>query len=409
MPCTTRPVRAYDFTSVVSCLTHLQHQWRTAYFQRQRRRWSSAQLRSPAQGPNDKQALMDLRVCETTSLAAPRKLSTGVQRILPIRCRLRCIRRRRTRPGEQWRLFHYPSLTLVPSASTRPSSFFLNETHAASQSNLWLSVNETTGALSLLSGSVSTGGNGRVFAITELALDSVNQRLYAMTHVKTVRRMPSTYNGVAHLNAVSPIVLGASSTSHRPPSGSPLIIGSGTPAWSSYNITPTTLSRRWGHTPPALPSVVEHTHRAALLYGGNFGATFAVSVERGTGFDRAGGRIQPGGISLRLWTTPRHIPVTLNAVQLRAFTPCGRPSPSRQPFASGLTEHWTRVHPTSHFIRPDREDNRLGVIGKRQGSAQADPVGHFLSGGAFTWSCMSTGAFLFGASCEVATLHYAVN
>ena len=253
-------------------------------------------------------------------------------------------------------LFHYTLTNTSCPPPPTPTGFLyaLNEQNGSSNQIYGFSVNETTGALTLLSGfPLSTGGNGNgALAIKELALDSVNQRLYAMNQTsQTVSAYaidPTT--GALTSMPFSPIVLGATfNVASVHPSGSPLVIADTTSAAvRSYNITPTTAIQAAGSpysTGSAQAYSATFSRDGAFYYtGGNSGATFAgFSVNAGTGVltALAGSPFNAGADFPNGYVTDSQgrFLTCLDGGQLRAFTTAaGVPSPvTGNPFASGLT------------------------------------------------------------------------
>ena len=147
-------------------------------------------------------------------------------------------------PVSSGQLYHYTLTSTTCAPAPAPTGFLyalLNVNGVANQI-YGFSVNETTGALAQLAGFPLAAGNGtESFYSEQMAIDQVNQRLYAINDgpstVSAYVINPTT--GALAPMPFSPFPGGGQNTVAVHPTGSPVIIG-GSSQVTSFTITPTT-------------------------------------------------------------------------------------------------------------------------------------------------------------------------
>jgi 6-phosphogluconolactonase (cycloisomerase 2 family) len=299
------------------------------------------------------------------------------------------------------------------------------------------SVNESTGALTLLAGfPVATGGNGGgsvSFSSEDLTIDSVNQRLYAINDgsdtVSAYSIDPAT--GALAVLPYSPITLGPGTwvTIAVHPSGSPLVVGCITAQVRSYVLTSTRATEAAGspYSTVANPFSSVFSRNGSFYYtGGNSGSAFAgfnVNTATGVLTVLAGSPFESGGnfpVAYATDSQSRFFTANASSNALRAFvTASGVPSAvAGNPFASGLTDPIDGVlHPNEQFyFVADRSGNQVGSyqIGGSGASTTLTAVAGspFAAGGVSTHAVVTNqaGSFLFAANGGSRNLTtYAVN
>lgn len=180
-----------------------------------------------------------------------------------------------------------------------PSFVYVLNNNPAGNQVYGFSVNEATGGLTPIAGvnPLATGGNGFGTGLTPpemLALDSVNNRLYALNGGS---RTVSAYainpaNGTLTPLPFSPIDLPSGFTTAGTvmvhPTGSPLLVGNSNGGIASYNITATSATPAAGSpfaTPTGNFSSAFSRDGSFFYTGGNdsSGATSGFSVNAATG------------------------------------------------------------------------------------------------------------------------------
>lgn len=286
------------------------------------------------------------------------------------------------------------------------------------------SVNESTGALTLLPGfPVSTGGNGaNGVSSEELFYDSANGRLYA---VNSGTPSVSAFSVNRWTGALTPLFSPISLPSGKEwecvsvhPSGSPLVVGEGyNGRVASYVITPTSATPAPGSpytTNTAKPYSIAFSRDGKYVYtGGNIGnylAGFSVNVSTGELTALSGSPFDSGNdapIAYATDTSGRLFTAYLSNEQVGVFTTSsGIPSPvSGNPFSSGLSQGVQGVlHPSGFYMVADRSGNKVGVYrisGTGAGTTLTAVSGSpFASTGSVTdaLALNSTGTFLFAAN-----------
>ena len=327
-------------------------------------------------------------------------------------------------PVSSGQLYHYTltSTTCAPAPAPTGFLYALNEQNGSSNQIYGFSVDETTGALTLLPGfPLATGGNGTGVGASEgLAADTVNQRLYAINDTADTVSAYTIDSTTGALTAMpfSPIVLGGGNwnTVAVHPTGSPLLVGSS--AVRSFNITSATAVQAAGSpysiTPATAFSSTFSRDGVYCYAGGNSGSTFAgFSVNPGTGVltALAGSPFDSGAqfpVAYATDSQGRLFSANIGDAQLRVYTTAaGVPTPvTGNPFASGLSAPFDGVlHPNEQFyFVSDRSGNQVGsyrVGGSGAATTLAAVTGSpFASGGTSTNSLVmnQTGAFLFAAN-----------
>lgn len=289
------------------------------------------------------------------------------------------------------------------------------------------SVNETTGALTLLPGfPISTVGNGERnpdnTSSERLTIDRANQRLYALnSESRTVSAyaINPTTGALAPL-PFSPINLGRVGQWNAiavHPSGSPLVVGDGTGRLLSYQITATTATAAAGSpysTSNAFPFSATFSQDGNYVYtGGSRGSTiagFGVNVATGVLTALAGSPFASGDDFPLAYATDaagRLFVANYNTGQVRVFTTAsGIPSSvSGNPFTAGLrgVVHGI-LHPNGFYLVADEGNNRVGVY-RINGSGSATTLAAvtgspFGAGGSYTevLALNQAGTFLFAAN-----------
>lgn len=289
------------------------------------------------------------------------------------------------------------------------------------------SVNESTGALTLLAGfPVASGGIGGAGApVQDLTIDTANRRLYALNGSSgTMSAFIINANGSLTAMPFSPVTVATSLTTVRVhPSGSPVIVSrpvGGTPNIYSFNITATTATAAAGspYTTSSNLFTSAFSRDGNYFYtGGNSGTTFAgYSVNPATGIltALAGSPFASGSsnTSNGYATDSAGRLFTGSATEIRAFTTAsGIPTAvTGNPFASGLSNSAAGtldgvLHPNQNFYYvSDRDGNRVGayqIAGSGASTTLAAVAGSpFIAGGTDTSSIVfnGSGAFLFAAN-----------
>ena len=248
--------------------------------------------------------------------------------------------------------------------------YVLNQQNATPNQIHGFSVNEATGALTLLTGfPMSSGGNGVASSGShQLTVDRVNRRLYAINDGSNTVSAFSIDGATGALTPLpfSPIVLpaGTWTTIAVHPSGSPLIVGDGdaTPFIASFNITPTSATAAAGSpfsTGTARPGASAFSRDGFFLYAGgnatNFIAGFSVNPTTGALTPLPGSPFDSGaGSPLGYATDSKGRLFTTSALSsaLRAFTTSvGIPTAvSGNPFPSGVGFSIdAALHPNERF------------------------------------------------------------
>jgi 6-phosphogluconolactonase (cycloisomerase 2 family) len=261
--------------------------------------------------------------------------------------------------------------------------YVINQQNAAANQIYGFSVNESSGALSLLAGfPISSGGTGiNSTGSRQITIDRANRRLYVINDgsntVSAFSIDPVT--GALTPLLFSPIALpaGTWATISVHPSGSPLIVGDAdaTPVVASFNITATTATAAAGSpysTGMARSASSAFSRDGSFLYTGgsvtNFFAGFGVNPSTGVltalpGSPYDTGAASPSGYAAdskgRLFMTS-----PLSAA-LRAFTTGGIGVPAGvtgNPFASALALASDGVlHPNERFYYA--ADSSLSQVG----------------------------------------------
>ena len=287
-------------------------------------------------------------------------------------------------------------------------------------------VNETTGALTALSGfPVATGGLGVNSLVCErMTIDRANRRLYVINDgadtVSAYAINPST--GALTALPFSPLALGAGTWNSIAvhPGGSPLVIGDGNttaPRVLSFQITATAATAAAGSpyttgSAPALSAVFSHDGNY-YYGGGNMGAVFGgFSVNAATGVltALAGSPFSSttnNPVSHAMDAQGRLFVVTATP-EIRVFTTSsGIPTPvSGNPFPpSGLTQRRDGlIHPRGFYIVAGNTGNNVGVFQINGSGASttlaAAPGSPFSTGGttANVLALNQSGIFLYVAN-----------
>ena len=299
--------------------------------------------------------------------------------------------------------------------------YVLNDDSAGS--NIYgFQVNESTGALTPLSGFPVSPGNGGINSIVSerMVVDAANARLYVVNDSSDTVAAYSINRstGAITLLPFSPIALGTGNWNSIAvhPGGTPLIVSNGLTSSGSlsFTITPTTATPAVGN-----PFLVGATSAFSSTFsrdgsyfyvGGNTGtviAGFSVNTSNGVLTALSGSPFPAGGTSTIAYSTDtsgRLFGVD-NAFNIRVFTSAaGVLSPvSGNPFPSGMTQRrFGLVHPNQNFyIIAGNTGNNVGVY-QISGSGAATtvaavPGSPFATGGT-TANCLalnSSGNFLY--------------
>jgi lactonase family protein with 7-bladed beta-propeller/Kelch motif protein len=331
-------------------------------------------------------------------------------------------------PVSSGQLYHYTLTSTACAPLPAPTGFLyaLNQQDASNNQIYGFSVNETTGALTALSGfPIASGGNGVAGTPSEqLVIDTTNQRLYALNDGSDTATAFAIDPMTGALTAVpfGPIALGAGAwntvTVH--PTGSPLVVGNGSvgPGVRSFTITSATAIQAAGSpysiSPASAFSSTFSRDGAYCYLGGNSGMTFAgFSVNPGNGVLTAlgGSPFNSGGLNALSYATDsqgRFFTAHFDTADLRIFTTAsGVPTAvSGNSFASGLTQPIDAVlHPGEQFyLVADQSNNQVGsyrISSTGAASTLAAVAGSpFASSGTVTnaLAMNQTGAFLFAAN-----------
>lgn len=304
--------------------------------------------------------------------------------------------------------------------------YALNDANSAANSIYGYSVNETTGALTLLSGfPVATGGNGTGSAVSErLTIDRANNRLYVVNDGSDTVSAYSVNTATGALTALpfSPIALpaGGYHTIAVHPGGSPLVIGDGSNNRAvNYVITATTATAAAGSfiTGLALPYSSVFSRDGNFFYTGgngstsnNFFAGFSVNAATGVLTALAGSPFNSGNslpVGYATDSQGRLFLTNFIANQVRAFTTAsGIPTAvTGNPFTSGLTNAVDGVlSPNENFyLVADRSGNRVGsyqIAGTGAATTLTAVGSPVASSGTFTDALVfnSAGTFVFAAN-----------
>ncbi len=299
--------------------------------------------------------------------------------------------------------------------------YVLNDNSAGSQI-FGFSVNESTGALTALSGFPVLPGNGGINSIVSerMIADRTNNRLYVINDASDSVSAYSVDSASGALTAMpfSPIALGTGSwnTIVVHPSGSPLIVTHNASAGGarSFHITPSTATEVAGSPfPLGGPTAFSSTFSQNGDYfyaGGNTGTTIAgFSVVAATGILTAlpGSPFPAGGTSAIAYAADaaERLFAVDNTFNVRVFTSSsGVLSPvTGNPFPSGLTQRrFGIIHPNGNFyIVAGNSGNNVGVF-QISGSGAATTVTPVLGSpfptGATTANVLAanqTGSFLY--------------
>jgi 6-phosphogluconolactonase (cycloisomerase 2 family) len=353
----------------------------------------------------------------------PRKLSTGVQKNTAQFTLQGCdVFGGEGPPVSSGELYHYTlsSTTCAPPPAPTGFLYALSDQNGASNQIYGFSVNETTGALTALSGfPVATGANGTAAGnVQRLAIDTTNQRLYSINDGSDTA---SAYaidpmSGALTATPFSPIALGAGNWNPVAvhPAGSPLIFGN-TTELRSFNISSSAAVQAAGspYSTGGVSTFSATLSRDGAYYyaGGSNGTNFAgFSVNAGSGVltTLAGSPFNSGGPVPLAYATDslgRLLTASIADTKLRVFTTAsGVPTAvSGNPFASGLTAATFGVlHPNEQFyFVSDSAVNQLGGyrVAGTGASTTLTPVSGspFFSGGSVVTALAmnQTGTFLF--------------
>lgn len=309
---------------------------------------------------------------------------------------------------------------------TRAGYLYVLNDNAAGGNNIYgYSVNEMTGALTLLSGfPVATNGNGGGFIgnIEQLTIDRLNNRLYVVNDGSDTISAYSVNPTTGALAALpfSPIGLpaGVYQTIAVHPSGSPLVVGDGSNGRSASYVITATMATAAADSP--FSTGTSSSFSSVFSRDGNFFYTggngvnnfagFSVNVVTGVLTALAGSPFDSGGTLPVGYATDSQGRLFLaNHVdnQLRAFTTAsGIPSAvTGNPFTSGLLEAVDGVlSPNEKFyVVADRRGDQVGSYQIAGTGAETTltsvnlPVG---AGGRFTDALVfnSAGTFVFTAN-----------
>jgi 6-phosphogluconolactonase (cycloisomerase 2 family) len=287
-------------------------------------------------------------------------------------------------------------------------------------------VNETTGALTALSGfPVSTGGTGVNSLVSErMIVDRVNNRLYAVNDGSDTVSAYSVNPLTGALTALpfSPLTIGAGTWNsiNIHPSGSPLIIGNGATngGVASFNVTATTATAAAGSpfslgTATTFSSVFSRDGNY-LYVGGNTGNVFAgysVNATNGVLTALAGSPFDTGAANPIAYSTDnagRLYLVNTTNTALRVYTTSnGIPTAvTGNPFTSGMTQRrHSLIHPNGNFyIVAGNTGNNVGVFqisGSGAATTLAAVTGSPFAAGGSTANALAlnqAGTFLYVAN-----------
>jgi hypothetical protein len=327
-------------------------------------------------------------------------------------------------PVSSGQLYHYTLTNTACAAPPTPGGFLyaLSEQNGSSNQIYAFSVNETTGALTALNGfPLLTGGNGtNTGHIEELAIDTTNQRLYAINDGSDTA---SAYaidplSGALTPMAFSPILLGAGqwNTISVHPIGSPVIFGNCSQL-GSFNISSAAAVQAAGspYAAGAGTGIFSSTLSRDGVYcyaGGNAGMSFAgfnVNPVTGVLTALAGSPFNSGGFAPVAYTADsagRLLTASLDDGKLRAFTTAsGEPAAvSGNPFSSGISVAGDGVlHPNEQFYFVSDLGIHVGsyrLAGAGASTTLTSVNGSPFATGGFEMATLvmnQTGAFLFGA------------
>ena len=330
-----------------------------------------------------------------------------------------------------------PGCSDTPSASFTVTSapqigflYVLNQRTVGSNLLFGYAVNETTGALTKLSGfPINTGGSGANTALSEqVTIDRTNRRLYVLNDgastISAYSINPTT--GALTPLPFSPLDLGSGTWVNLAvhPSGSPLVVSDAAIPGRllSYRITATTATQTG--IPASLngaPFSTAFSQDGNYVYasgsGGNAFAGFSVNAATGVLTALTGSPFNSGNSNPVAYATDpmgRLLMANMTTGEVRVFTTAnGIPSLTPgNPFPSGLTQatHGL-VHPNGFYLVADRGSN--GTLGNRvgvyriQGSGSATTLAAvagspFAVSGSLTdvLALNQSGTFLFAANGE---------
>jgi 6-phosphogluconolactonase (cycloisomerase 2 family) len=358
---------------------------------------------------------------------APRKLSTGLQKDTAEFTLQGCdVTGGQAPPVSSGQLFHYTLTNTACAAPAAPTGFLyaLINNNASANQIYGFSVNESTGALSLLPGfPVASGANGNAqFPNEQLTIDTTNQRLYALNYGSSSGSASGfTINpmtGALSAMPFSPIALGSAiwGTVKVHPGGSPLLVANGTAATvRSFTITPATATEAAGSPFASFgPLSSIFSRDGAYYYVGGGGADgsrfsgFAVNSSSGVLTNLAGSPYDSGGFGAGSYATDsqgRFFCIT-NSGGMRIFTTAsGIPTGvTGNPFPSSSGDAGLLHANEQFYFGAGRSSNTVGsyrVAGSGASSTLAAvPGSPFASGGTFTntLAMNQTGAFLFAGN-----------
>ncbi len=305
--------------------------------------------------------------------------------------------------------------------------YVMNDNPAGAGNQVYgFQVNETTGALTALSGfPVATGGLGVNSLVCErMTIDKANRRLYVINDGADTVSAYSINPATGALTALpfSPIALGAGTWNSIAvhPGGSPLVIGDGNttaPRVLSFQITATTATAAAGSpyttgSAPALSAVFSHDGNY-YYGGGNMGAVFGgFSVNAATGVltALAGSPFSSttGNPVSHAMDAAGRLFVATATPEIRVFTTSsGIPTPvNGNPFPpAGLTQRRDGlIHPRGFYIVAGNTGNNVGVFQINGSGASttlaAAPGSPFATGGttANVLALNQSGLFLYVAN-----------
>jgi 6-phosphogluconolactonase (cycloisomerase 2 family) len=299
--------------------------------------------------------------------------------------------------------------------------YVLNDSNAGS--NVYgFSVNESTGALTLLPGfpvAAGLGGNGSVVS-ERMTVDAANRRLYVLNDTSETVSAWSIDPATGALTPMpfSPIPLATETwnTLVVHPSGSPLIVSDGSSGGGahSFNITSTTATAAVGSPflPGATTAFSSTFSRDGMYFyvGGNTGtviAGFSVNTSNGVLTALPGSPFPAGAtsnIAYAMDTAGRLFAVdTLDAIRIFTSTDGVLSPVTGNPFISGLTQRrFGLIHPNQNFyIVAGNTGNNVGVFqisGSGADTTVAPVPGSPFATGATTANCLAitnSGNFLY--------------
>jgi hypothetical protein len=331
-------------------------------------------------------------------------------------------------PVSSGQLYHYVLTSTNCPAPSAPTGFLyaLSQQNGSSNQIYGFSVNETTGALTLLPGfPLASGGNGINSSPNEqLAIDTTNHRLYTLNDGSDLATAFAIDPVTGALTAMpfSPIALAAGSwnTVAVHPGGSPLVVGDASNNVKSFTITSGAAVQAAGSpysTGSASPLASIFSRDGMYYYvGGGSSPSFAgFSANSGNGvltplagspFNTSGGALTP--VAYATDSQGRLFLATVSNPGLQIFTTSsGVPTPvSGNPFASGLTLPIKGIlHPNEQFyFVADEAGNQVGsyrISGANAASALTPVTGSpFGSSGSLTntLAMNQSGMFLFAGN-----------